>query len=909
MEIIEKSVYTGPNLYSGSPMIRFQLDLEALEDHPTDRLPGFADALLAALPGLARHRCSLRRPGGFAERMSDGTWLGHVIEHVALELQTEAGAPSGRGKTRSVAGSPGQYNVLYAYRDAVPALLAGRLAVELVAGLLPCELAEVRGLDLLAEPASRAAEDGTVPGFGALRRATVRAGLGPSTRALVEEAARRGIPHQRLDAQSLVRLGWGGSQRLLRASITGATSHLGVVTAGDKHLTKTLLEEAGIPVPRGRVVSTADEAVEAAARLRRPAVIKPLDGNHGRGVSLSVVGEQAVRRAFAEAAAISRRVIVEEQLSGRDYRLLVVDGRLVAAAERIPARVTGDGVLSVRELVDRLNADPRRGAGHENILTRVRIDADVEAVLARQGLTLGDVPGAGRLVALRDTANLSTGGEAIDRTDEVHSDTRAAVERAARIVGLDVAGLDVLTADIGLPLAEARGGIVEVNAAPGLRMHLQPSAGSPRNVAAPVIDRLFPGRSRGRIPIVAVTGTNGKSTTVRMVEHILRADGRIPGMTTTSGVYIGGRKVRSGDASGPKSARLVLGDPTVDCAVLETARGGILREGLAFDLADVGIVLNIAADHLGLKGIDTLEDMAAVKSVVVRRVARRGTSVLNADDPLTRRMARVARGRIAWFTSAAELSPALREHLAGGGLVSALEPGESGDGLVLWDGERRIPLLPVAEIPTTLAGWARFNVQNALAAAAATYSLGVPPAAIADALRGFEGSFEQNPGRLNITRAPGFTTILDYAHNPAALRALGAAIDGLRPHHDRVIGVVSTPGDRRDEDIHEVGRIAAGIFDELVLRERPDGRGRQAGAVVALLADGAMAGGAALERVHRLLDEREAMGAALAMAGPRDLVVLLPTEVEAVWRQVLAHRPAEFPGDGIGVLEPRDANV
>ncbi|HEY8587927.1 MAG TPA: cyanophycin synthetase, partial [Naasia sp.] len=800
MEIIEKAVYAGPNLFSGSPMIRFQLDLEALEDHPTDRLPGFPEALLAALPGLGRHRCSVRRPGGFVERMHDGTWLGHVIEHIALELQTVAGAPAGRGKTRSVVGSPGRYNVLYAYRDAQPGLLAGRLAVELVAGLLPPSLAEVRGLDRLAEPAPRAADDGAVPGLTALRRLTVGAGLGPSTRALVDEATRRGIPHQRLDAQSLVRLGAGSAQRMLRASITGATSHLGVVTAGDKHLTKTLLEAAGIPVPRGRLVTTVEEAVAAAARLGAPAVVKPLDGNHGRGVTLAVLGEAAVRQAFADAAAISRRVIVEEQLSGRDYRLLVVGGRLVAAAERTPARVMGDGVHTVRELVEALNADPRRGAGHENVLTRVRLDAAVDAVLERQALTLDDVPVAGRVVTLRDTANLSTGGEAIDRTDEVHPDTRAAVERAARIVGLDVAGLDVLTADIGLPFAESGGGILEVNAAPGLRMHLQPSDGAPRNVAAPVIDLLFPGRSRGRIPIVAVTGTNGKSTTVRMVEHILRADGRTPGMTTTSGVYVDGRRIRGGDASGPKSARLVLGDPTVDCAVLETARGGILREGLAYDLADVGIVLNISADHLGLKGIDTLEDMAAVKSVVARQVARRGMTVLNADDPLTRRMARVARGRVGWFTTADELSPALQAHRADGGLISARESGETGDALVLWDGERRIPLLPVSEIPATLAGWAMFNVQNALAAAAAAYSLGVQPATIAEALRGFEGSFEQNPGRLNITRAPGFTTILDYAHNPAALLALGAAIDGLRPHHDRVIGVVSTPGDRRDED-------------------------------------------------------------------------------------------------------------
>jgi len=559
-------------------------------------------------------------------------------------------------------------------------------------------------------------------------------------------------------------------------------------------------------------------------------------------------------------------------------------------------------VHTVEELVERANADERRGEGHEKALTRISLDSAADRLLEQQGLARASVPAAGRAVALRETANLSTGGEAIDRTDEAHPDNVAMFERAARVIGLDVAGLDVIATDLAMPLSGGDGAIIEVNAAPGFRMHLEPSSGSPRDVAGPVIDMLYPRPEDARIPVIGVTGTNGKSTTVRMIAHILSRAGLRVGMTNTSGIYIDGRQVLALDASGPRSARTVVEDPTVDAAVLETARGGILREGLGVDAFDVGIVLNVTGDHLGLKGIETIDQLAAVKSVVVREVRRRGLSVLNADDPVTRGLASVAGGRPGFITMR-PLTDDLRVRIEQGALVAALEQGECGGLLVLHDGPKRVPVLHAAEIPAALGGSAAFNVENALAAAAAAYSQGVDPATIAEALREFECSFEQNPGRLNLTRAPGFTVILDYAHNPAALRALGETLESLRPMHDRLIGVVSTPGDRRDEDIRELGGIAAGIFDVLVLRERPDGRGREAGGVIRLLREGALAAGMPEERIHSVLDEFEAMDVALGMATSRDLVALLPTSVEAVWQQIhefAERRPDETPTSILG---------
>jgi cyanophycin synthetase len=603
-----------------------------------------------------------------------------------------------------------------------------------------------------------------------------------------------------------------------------------------------------------------------------------------------------VRQGFREALKAARRgcdVVVEEQLPGRDHRILVIGGKVVAVAERVPARVEGDGRSSIAEWVDILNRDPRRGDGHEKVMTRVKVDDHLKTVIAGKGMSLESVPPAGAIVYLRDTANLSTGGTAVDRTEEIHPDNIAIAEQAAAVIGLDVAGIDFLSPDISRSVRESGGGIVEINAAPGFRMHLEPSEGRRRDVARPVLRALFPPGGSSRIPIIAITGTNGKSTTTRMVGHVLQHSGMNVGLTSTSGVYFNGRLLLAVDASGPKSARMVLRNPKVDVAVLETARGGILREGLGFECCDVGAVLNVSADHLGLKGVDTLEDLADVKSVVTESVCRSGVSVLNADDAQTARLARHAGGRPAYFSLRAGdgMPPFLRRHIAEGGLAAIREPSRRGGDIVLYrEGERSL-LMACADIPATLGGKAEFNVQNAMAAICICVAQNVADDVIRSALSSFASSFEQCPGRLNIYDGHPFRVVLDYAHNPGSLHALGDLLSRMRPDYERLIGMVSIPGDRRDDDIRAMGELAAGIFDEIVFREAPDGRGRPPGAVNALLSEGAIAAGFPPEHVRSIFEELDAADACLQLGRPGDLIVLLPTRVEQVWRQVLAFSP------------------
>lgn len=892
IKVLERAVYRGPHLYSARPMIRIQIDLGGLEEFPTDRLPGFADRLLALLPRLSTHGCSYRQPGGFVRRLRDGTWLGHVIEHVALELQTLVGQAVTRGKTRSVKGRPGVYNILYAYRDEAVGEAAGAYAIGLIAALLPEPLRQVEGMSRLqGEPVADATDVAAI--ISALKTIARAHALGPTTRALVDAAERRGIPVMRLNDQSLIQFGYGSRQKRIRASITGDTAQIAVDIAGDKNLTKQLLAEAGLPVPRGVVVRGEDAAVAEARRLRWPVVVKPLDGNHGRGVTTDIRSEEAVRAAFALASGHSRRVIVEQQVPGNDHRILVVGGKVVAVAERVPAQVIGDGFHSIQQLIDFLNDDPRRGNGHENVLTRIAPDDAMAQLLAKSGKTLSSVPMAAEVVRLRDTANLSTGGTAVDRTDVIHPYNVAVAEQAAAVVGLDVCGIDFLTPDITRPVRETGGGIVEVNAAPGFRMHLEPSSGTPRDVATPVIDAIFPRGRSARIPIFAITGTNGKSTTGRMVARILCQDGANVGMTTTSGIYFNGHLMLEADASGPKSARMVLRNPKVDVAVLETARGGMLREGLGFDSADIGAVLNVTPDHLGLKGIDTLEELADVKGIVVESVARRGHSVLNADDPMCVRISRHARGKLVWFSleGGDQMPELLRRHIADGGLAVVRERGTAGGTIVLHRAGERTELMAAADIPATVGGIAEFNIANAMAAAAMCAAHGVALDVIREGLSAFHSSFEDSPGRLNIHDAHGMRFIMDYAHNPAGLTALGHVIERMRGRYNRVIGMVSIPGDRRDQDIIEMGEIAARLFDEIMFREAPDGRGRPPGETNGLMSQGAMAAGIPAERVHRIVDEFEAVDRTLRMGRPGDLLVIMPTSVEKVWRQILDFRP------------------
>ena len=885
--ILERQVYQGPNYWSYRPCVRLLVDLGSLEQFPSSKLDGFADRLLELLPGLKDHACSREMAGGFLDRLREGTWAGHIAEHIALELQRYTGANVYRGKTRG-AGEPGRYHVIYGYRDDQVALRAGELAVRIVNHLVAPDQVDLdfgEGVKDLIQTAERVA-------------------FGPSTQAIIDEAASRDIPYLRLDKQSLVQLGQGIHQKRIRATITSQTSWLAVDIASDKRLTSELLASAGLPVPLGHEVWSEDEAVTAAARVGYPVAVKPSDGNHGRGVTLGVEAEAEVRKAFdvARAESGSGGVIVENLGVGTDYRALVIGGTMAAIAERVPAHVVGDGVQTIEELVKETNIDPRRGIGHEKVLTQIETDEAARDLIADQGYKPDDIPPHGELVKLRLTANLSTGGTSIDRTLEAHPENVQIAEEAARMVGLDVAGVDFVAPDITLPVRENGGAIVEVNAGPGFRMHTHPTEGDLQYVAKPLVDLLFPPGSPSRIPIIAVTGTNGKTTTVRMISHILRGTGRKVGMTSTDGIMVDERLVIKGDASGPRSARMVLQNPSVDFAVFEVARGGLLREGLGYERHDVGVVLNVASDHLGRHGVDTLEDLAYVKQVVVEAVPRDGCSVLNADDPLVAKMERVSVGEVIWFSMDSE-NEIVSSHVRRDGLAVVLEESDRGETIVIKHGQRTLPLAQVRRIPATFHGQARMNVANALAAAAASYAAGIHLHDIRQGLLSFTPSYALAPGRLNLVEVGGVTVVVDYAHNPAGLRALGEFVENLvRPSLAggivvrRRIGVIAVPGDRRDQDMVAMGEVAADHFDRVIVREDADLRGREPGESAQLVMTGVearmRAGDGRARTVEVVLDEVDAVQRALSRAHDGDIVVLCVDRLEEVW-EILEPRVTE----------------
>ena len=839
-----------------------------------------AGDLIQSLPGVALHSCGTGKVGGFEQRLRDGTWVGHIAEHIALQLQREAGTEVGRGKTRGT-GEPGRYHVVYSYGEEAVGVAAGKLAVRLVNHLVEAKDgfdfgAELEQLILLAE----------------------RSAFGPSTQAILDEAAMRDIPYIRLNEQSLVQLGHGVHQQRIRATMTSQTGSLGVDIAGDKKLTNRLLAATGVPVPRSEVVRSEDAAAAAAARIGFPVAMKPLDGNHGRGVMLNLADEAVVRAAYPVSRAESRAgsVVVESYLTGNDYRCLVIDGVLRAVAQRVPAHVDGDGRHSVSDLVDRTNADPRRGIGHEKVLTRIKVDDESIAYAREQGFELSDVPPRGQRVYLKRTGNMSTGGISIDRTEEAHPDNVEIAELAARVVGLDIAGIDLICPDIGQPVRETGGGIVEVNAAPGFRMHTHPTEGEAQYVAKPVIDMLFPPGAPSRIPIVAVTGTNGKTTTARMIAHIMKGMGRKVGLTSTDGIYVDGRIVRKADASGPKSASMVLQNPTVDFAVFEVARGGILREGLGYQRNDVAVVLNVTGDHLGLGGITSIKQLAEVKRVIVEAVPRDGVAVLNADDPNVAAMARHTSGSVIYFSMDPD-HERLKFQASRGRRSVTVEPGTNGEKIVLRHGRKSMDLVWTHLIPATFEGRARMNVQNALAATAAAWAAGAHLHDIRQGLRTFTTSYFMAPGRLNMFELDGYRVVVDYAHNPPAMQALGQFVERLTEPSPggarasvtgRRIGVVATAGDRRDEDIVELGRVASRYFDEIIIREDENNRGRPRGNTAALIAEGIEDGGRdrRVGEVSTILDELEATRAALDMAAEGDVVVVCVDHANQVWKEL-----------------------
>ncbi|MHC5027687.1 MAG: cyanophycin synthetase [Planctomycetota bacterium] len=874
MKILAIRALRGPSIYHNKPCVLMRLDLEAMEQRPSDTIDGFRERLEALLPTLFEHRCSVGEPGGFLQRVSEGTWMGHIIEHVAIELQCLAAMEVGYGKTRGTA-IEGVYNVVYRYVEEHCGLYAGEKAFELIEHLIAGTEA---AFDL----------DGTIHRLKELRE---RYRLGPSTRGIVDEATRRGIPWVRLNNRSLVQLGHGASQQRIQATTTSRTGSIAMDLACDKDATKRLLDDAGVPVPRGEEVRTLRGALEVAEDVGYPVVIKPVDGNHGRGATIGIPDAEHVEKAFDTAKEHSRYVMVEQQLIGEDFRALVIDHQFVAADHRVPAHVVGDGERTIEELIEITNADPRRGYGHENVLTEIEVDHMTDRLLEDEGLCLESVPKAGRRVLLKSTANLSTGGTAIDITDEVHPSNVATFERISRIIGLDICGIDIIAGNLREPLGESDGGIIEVNAAPGFRMHLAPSEGLARNVAEPVMDMLFPQGSDGRIPIVAVSGTNGKTTTTRLLAHIMRGQGHRVGFTTSDGVYIDGEQTMSGDLTGPFASQVVLKDPTVDFAVLECARGGILRRGLGFQSCDYAVVINIAEDHLGIADIETLDDLARVKRVVVDVVRPTGWAVLNADDQYVVPMRDHCAGNVAFF-SMNEENAIIQRCIRRGRVSCVYEEGW----ITILRGEWKLRVAQAVDVPLTIEGRAPFMIQNVLAATLTAYLNGVKPAAIRERLLSFVPGYGTTPGRLNRTQIRGIDILIDFAHNPAGYQALAGLVE--RMPAERKLATISAVGDRRDVDIREMGRLAAGMFSDIVIRETGKYlRGRDAGSVSTLLLESILEAGFDPDHVRVADDEPHAVRQVLDRARSGDLVVIAADDIEMCHDEVQRFKEREEPLD------------
>ncbi|MBY0230579.1 MAG: cyanophycin synthetase [Gemmataceae bacterium] len=882
MRIVSFRAFPGPNVYLHRPILRATVALEDLDQKESSDFDGFVERLLVLLPGLRQHHCAKGEPGGFVERLHGGTYFGHVAEHCAIEMGQMAGGVLGNwGKT--VRGDePGVYHVHAECRNEA----AGRFLITEAVGLVMAVL-EGRGW-----PVAERVEEA--------RRIAASTELGPSTRAVVDAAERRGIPWVRLNEGSLVQLGQGVHRRLIQATESHLTGDIAVDIACDKALTKRLLDQAGVPVPHGAVVRTEAEALAALEELRPPLAVKPLDGNQGRGISLRVATAERMAEAFAEASRLSREVIVEEFFEGRDYRAVVVGGKLVAASERVPAHVVGDGVRTVAELAEIENRDPMRGEGHEKPLTRLALDAQAEACLGRQGLGWSSVPAAGQRALLRETANLSTGGTARDVTDDVHPEVARMCERAARLIGLDICGLDLILPDISLPVPESGAGVIEANAAPGIRMHHYPTEGTPRDVGAAIVGMLYP-HGDGRIPIATVTGTNGKTTVARMIAHALRASGKVVGLTTTDGIWIDGRLEAKGDLTGFNSARAVLADPLVEAAVLETARGGIVRRGLGYDWSDVGVLTNIQEDHLGQDGIETVDDLLWIKSLVAERVREGGTLVLNADDPRLAALPdnprlRKVRQRVVYFSLHPE-NETVRRHLEAGGTACLLERGW----LVEAQGQSSAKVVREAALPTTLGGAAKFQTANALAALAACRAMGLKREQAGSALASFQ-SGRDNQGRMNLYRVGKGHLVVDYGHNPSAFEALCGLTSQWSDR--RVTGILTAPGDRDDKVVRDVGRVAAGCFDRVIIREDEDARGRRRGEVAEMIRRAVLEEETGKD-CRVILDETEALVTALEEMEEDEVVVLFFEKRTEPSLEVLKR----FGGRPASTLEPRVAQT
>lgn len=881
MKILKTNVYVGPNVYAKFRVIRHVLDLGVLENWPSVKLgTEFIDGLVAALPGLEEHGCSYKTHGGFLRRLreDEGTWMGHIMEHVAIELQCVAGNDVTFGRTRST-GNPGEYNMVFAYKHRDVGLAAARLAIRLLMHLLPEKVQAQVDYDI--EDDFNWEEELT-----AFIRRAQRHAFGPSTGSLVAAAEERGIPFLRLNSHSLVQFGHGKYQKRIQATITSETRHIAVEISCDKEDTHRLLNDLGLPVPRQYMVYNEREAARAANKIGFPVVIKPLSANHGRGVTININSDEEAHKAFAMAReqGTSRAVLVESFITGFDHRMLVVNNELVAVAKRIPGHVVGDGKKTIAQLIDEVNEDPRRGVGHEKVLTRLEIDAQAGRLMEKAGFTEETVLPQGEAFFLRSTANLSTGGTAVDMTDVVHPDNREMAVRAVQAVGLDVGGVDFLTDDITQSYKDIGGAIVEVNAAPGFRMHVAPSEGQPRDVSGKVIDMLFPADAPSRIPIAAITGTNGKTTTSRMLAHIMKACGNVVGLTTTDGIYVDGKQTVKGDTTGPQSAQMVLRDPTVDFAVLETARGGLVRSGLGYESTNVSACLNVSSDHLGLGGINTLEELAVIKRIVVE--AATDSVVLNADDRNCLMMADYTDAKQIVYVTMSPEHTLVKQHIKLGGRAVVLEKGMNGEMITIYDNGTHIPLLWSHLVPATLEGRATHNVQNAMFAAAMAFSFDVDLDKIREGLRTFNTSFFQAPGRMNVFDEHPFRVILDYAHNAAAFGAMASLVDQLEVAGER-IAVIACPGDRRDEDIVDSAATLAGHFDHYICKADDNRRNRGEDEVPQMMRAALIENGVDGAKIQVIPDEQEAVETGLSMAKEGDLVIVFGDNIIRSWKQII----------------------
>ncbi len=849
MHIREINALRGPNYWSVNrhKLIVMVLDLEEMEDRPSHAILDFNDRLKNMLPGMYEHRCSPGVEGGFFQRLEEGTWMGHIIEHIALEIQNLAGMEVGFGRTRGY-GEPGVYNVVFDYLEEAVGIYAAKAAVEI------CE-ALVIGEDYdLAKDIQEMRE----------LREIVR--LGPSTGSIVEEAAARGIPWIRLNRNSLCQLGYGANQKRIQATVSSETSNIAVEIAGDKEDTKYLLEQAEIPVPKGHIIRKEEDLEQVLKYVGFPLVTKPINGNHGRGITVNINNREDALEGFRTAQKVSGSVIIEKFITGEDYRLLVINHVLVAAAKRTPAHVTGDGKQNIQELIDEVNRDPRRGYGHEKVLTQITVNDLTLNLITAKGYTPETILKDKEILILKDTANLSTGGTATDVTDIVHPANIFMAERISKIIDLDICGIDIMTTDISRPLAETGGAVIEVNAGPGFRMHLAPTTGLPRNVAAPVIDKLFPHGSNGKIPIVAVTGTNGKTTTTRLIAHFAKQKGFKVGYTTSDGIYIQNRMLVKGDCTGPTSAEFVLKDPTVNFAVLECARGGLLRAGLGFHNCDIGIVTNIAEDHLGLKGIHTIDQLAKVKGVIPESVSLEGYAILNADDELVYEMSRNLKCKVALF-SMDEENRHIKKQQNSGGLCAVYENGY----ITICKGEWKLRVVKAVNVPLTFGGKAAFMIQNILPAVFTAYVRGFTIEDMKVGLESFIPSPSQTPGRLNLFQFKDFQVLLDYAHNPSGMRALQKFIEKMDAKIK--VGIIAGVGDRRETDTNEIGSIAAEMFDEIIIRQDKNLRGKTEKELIGLLEEG-------IQKIDPnkkttvIENEKEAVTFAITNAIPGSLVVI-----------------------------------